>query len=183
MENALAISINDESVRGETGEDASLAALVETHGQLAYRVALAVTRNKQDAEDAVQEAFLQLHRGGRWERIEEPRSYLARVAWRMALRRRGSHAAEEAPVEEIASPAASPEEAAMERERQVWVHSAIDRLPEKLRQPLVLAALGELKLVEVARILRLPEGTVRRRIHSARQRLKQEMDRIERRRP
>ena len=88
MENALAISINDESVRGESGEDASLAARVETHGQLAYRVALAVTRNKQDAEDAVQEAFLQLHRGGRWERIEEPRSYLARVAWRLAVRRR-----------------------------------------------------------------------------------------------
>jgi RNA polymerase sigma-70 factor (ECF subfamily) len=183
MENALAISIKDDGVRGETGYDAlsSLAALAKAHGQLAYRVALAVTRNRQDAEDAVQEAFLQLHRGGRWDEIAEPRSYLARVTWRMAVRRRRPHATEQAPVEEIVSLAASPEKAAMEREQEAWLHGAIDRLPEKLRQPLALAALGELKLVEVARILGLPEGTVRRRIHSARQRLKQEMDRRERR--
>jgi DNA-directed RNA polymerase specialized sigma24 family protein len=51
----------------------------------------------------------------------------------------------------------------------------IDGLPEKLRQPLALAALGELKLVEVAAVLGLPEGTVRRRIHTARQLLKQQM--------
>ena len=48
-------------------------------------------------------------------------------------------------------------------------------LPEKLRQPLALAALGELKLVEIARVLGLPEGTVRRRIHDARQKLRHEL--------
>jgi len=44
-----------------------------------------------------------------------------------------------------------------------------------LRQPLTLAALGELKLVEVAVVLGLPEGTVRRRIHDARQLIKRQM--------
>jgi len=53
-------------------------------------------------------------------------------------------------------------------ELESWLHSRIDGLPEKLRQPLALAALGELKLVEIARLLGLPEGTVRRRIHTAR---------------
>jgi len=188
MDEALAISIKDDGVRGETGAGSAssleaLTALAAAQGQLAYRVALAVTRNRQDAEDAVQEAFLQIYKGGRWDEIAEPRSYLTRVAWRMAVRRRRPKAAEEMPAEEIASVAAGPEESAMERERQAWLHSAIDRLPEKLRQPLALAALGELKLVEVARILGLPEGTVRRRIHSARQRLKEEMEGRERRRP
>jgi RNA polymerase sigma-70 factor (ECF subfamily) len=51
----------------------------------------------------------------------------------------------------------------------------LTRFPEKLRQPLALAALGELKLVEIAEILGLPEGTVRRRIHTARARLRQEL--------
>jgi RNA polymerase sigma-70 factor (ECF subfamily) len=56
------------------------------------------------------------------------------------------------------------------------MHAAIDGLPEKLRQPLALAALGELKLVEIAVVLGLPEGTVRRRIHTARQKLKKALE-------
>jgi len=63
----------------------------------------------------------------------------------------------------------------MDRQLETWLHARIDALPEKLRQPLALAVLGELKLVAIAKILGLPEGTVRRRIHSARQRLKREL--------
>jgi RNA polymerase sigma-70 factor (ECF subfamily) len=81
----------------------------------------------------------------------------------------------------MVSPDAGPEESAMDAELEAWLHARIDRLPEKLRQPLALAALAELKLVEIARILGLPEGTVRRRIHTARQKLKQEW--TERRKP
>jgi len=73
---------------------------------------------------------------------------------------------------ELRSGEASPEQSAMDRQLEAWLHARIDALPEKLRQPLALAALGELKSVEIAKILGLPEGTVRRRIHSARQILK-----------
>ena len=64
----------------------------------------------------------------------------------------------------------------MDAELEARLHAAIDRLPEKLRQPLALAALGELRLVEVAQILGVPEGTVRRRIHTARQKLRLEFE-------
>jgi RNA polymerase sigma-70 factor (ECF subfamily) len=76
---------------------------------------------------------------------------------------------------ELRSAEAGPEQSAMDRQLEAWLHARIDALPEKLRQPLALAALGELKLVEVAGVLGLPEGTVRRRIHSARQKLKREL--------
>jgi len=82
---------------------------------------------------------------------------------------------------EMRSQEAGPEQSAMDRQLEAWLHARINRLPEKLRQPLALAALGELRLVEIAAILGLPEGTVRRRIHTARQKLKQEL--AERKKP
>ncbi len=159
---------------GARGTD-SFAEFVERHSQFVYRIALTVARDPHDAEDAAQETFLQIFRGGRWEEIADERGYLARVVWRMAVRRRKPRLLEQELRLEIQSGQATPEQSAMDRQQQVWLHAAIDRLPEKLRQPLALAALGELKLVEVAKILHLPEGTVRRRIHTARQKLKQEL--------
>jgi RNA polymerase sigma-70 factor (ECF subfamily) len=176
MQDALSIAIEDVPVQ-EAGEDArrSFASLVERHSQLVYRVALAVTRNPQDAEDVAQETFLQLYRGERWQQIEDQQAYLARVAWRLAVRRRRPQMLEQELPVEMHSRGASPEQAAIDRQLEAWLHACIDRLPEKLRQPLALAALGELRLVEIAAILGLPEGTVRRRIHTARQKLKQEL--------
>jgi len=168
-----------EGAGGGARRAASFAAFVERHSRFVYRIALAVARNPQDAEDAAQETFLQIFRGDRWEEIEDEQGYLARVAWRLAVRRRKPRALEQELSPEmhsaISSPEASPEQSAMDRQLEVWLHARIDALPEKLRQPLALAALGELKLVEVAKILRLPEGTVRRRIHTARQKLRQEL--------
>ena len=80
---------------------------------------------------------------------------------------------------DIHSSQRGPDAVAIDRQLEAWLHARIDELPEKLRQPLALAALGELKLVEIARILDLPEGTVRRRMHTARQKLREKL--IERR--
>ena len=153
----------------------SFAEFVEQHSHFVYRIALAVGRNRDDAEDVVQETFLQLYREERWKEVEDERGYLARVAWRLAVRRRKPGMLEQELPLEMRSHEASPEDAAMDAELEGWLHARIDALPEKLRQPLALAALGELKLVEIAKILGLPEGTVRRRIHTARQKLKQEL--------
>jgi RNA polymerase sigma-70 factor (ECF subfamily) len=175
MQNALSI-VSEADPAQEAGEGMRLAfnLLVERNAQLVYRIALAVTRNPHDAEDVAQETFLQLYRGGRWKQIEEEKGYLARVAWRLAARRRSAQARNQELPQQIVSLDASPEESAIDAELEAWLHARINTLPEKLRQPLALAALGELKLVEIARILGLPEGTVRRRIHTARQKLKPE---------
>jgi RNA polymerase sigma-70 factor (ECF subfamily) len=165
----------DESDRGA----GSFAALVGRHARFVFRIARTVTRDTQDAEDVVQETFLQIFRGNRWEQMEEERSYLARVAWRLAVRQavrqEKTRGREQEFPDETPSPDASPEETAADRQLEEWLHARIDALPEKLRQPLALAALGELKLVEIAGILGLPEGTVRRRIHTARKRLREEL--------
>jgi RNA polymerase sigma-70 factor (ECF subfamily) len=63
----------------------------------------------------------------------------------------------------------------MDRQLESWLHERIGALPEKLRQPLALLAVGDLKLVEIAEMLGLPEGTVRRRVYTARQKLRQDL--------
>lgn len=166
-------------MREEANEGASragsFAALVERHSQFVFRIALAITRQPSDAEDVVQETFLQVYRGDRWKRIEDERSYLAQVAWRLAVRQQMPRKQEQELPLELHSLQANPEESAMDRQLENWLHERIDALPEKLRQPLALLALGDLKLVEIAGILDLPEGTVRRRVHTARQKLRQEL--------
>jgi RNA polymerase sigma-70 factor (ECF subfamily) len=179
MPNAVFFASPDEPVAQAAGEGArltaSFAAFVERHSHLVYHIALAVARNPHDAEDVAQETFLQVYRRERWTEIDDQRGYLARVAWRLAVKRRRPRMLEQDLPEEIPSAEGGPEQQAIDRQLEAWLHARIDALPEKLRQPLALAALGELKLVEIARVLGLPEGTVRRRIHDARQKLRHEL--------
>ena len=53
--------------------------------------------------------------------------------------------------------------------------AAMDELPEKLRQALVLAAIQGHSMREVAEILNLPEGTVKSRVHLARKQLTEKL--------
>jgi RNA polymerase sigma-70 factor (ECF subfamily) len=153
--------------------------MIEQHSRFVYRVAFALVRNAADAEDVVQETFLQLLRGSPARvldgAIQDERGYLARMAWRLSARRRQRRSpeprSEEILLEQAAS-ARSPEQAALDGDLETWLHRRIDELPPKLRQPLALAALGELASPQIAVILGIPEGTVRRRIHTARQILK-----------
>ena len=71
------------------------------------------------------------------------------------------------------NPAAETDLVASERAARLW--RAIDALPEKLRVVVVLSGIEEHDLREVARLLGLPEGTVKSRMFLARQRLKEQL--------
>jgi RNA polymerase sigma-70 factor (ECF subfamily) len=177
--------------REATQHREAVAQWVDRHSSLVYRVAFAVVRNAADAEDVVQETFLQLLRGSPGLLlagvIADERGYLARIAWRLAVRRAKRQPADDASeVILLREPAIgrSPEEAAADGELERWLHRQIDALPQRLSRPLTLAALGELTSPQIATVLEIPEGTVRRRIHEARQRLKtllEEQSRIQQR--
>lgn len=154
----------------------SLAALVAAHGRVLYRIAFAVLRRPDDAEDAVQQAFLEVCQHPRWQQVEDPRAYLAQVVWRMAIRTHKRQQRELELTVEIRSPRPGPEKQAIDHQMDQWLHQQIDALPEALRLPLALLATGDLKLVEIARLLDLPEGTVRRRVHEARARLRAQLE-------
>lgn len=161
--------------------------MIDQHSRLVYRVAYSALRNWADAEDVLQETFLQLLRSAperlKEGAIEDEPAYLARIAWRLAARRRHRAPANNGPPEGIQDPpsnARTPEESALDSNLEAWLHGQIDALPPKLRQPLALAAMGELTSPQIAAVLGIPEGSVRRRIHTARQILKRQMERRQR---
>ena len=167
--------------RDAAGEpDAEFVLLVERQSRFVFRIAYAVLRRTEDAEDVVQETFFKLYRTGAWRGMRDERAFLARAAWRLAIGKRpdrGSGTGSEG--REIASRENTPETAAIEREWSRKIHGLIDALPEKLRRPLALSSLEELTTSEIAVVMRLPEGTVRRRLTEARALLKEKMARME----
>jgi len=147
---------------------------------LAFRVALGVLRRREDAEDVAQEAFLRAHRAFASLRDRERfRAWLVRVAFRLALdRQRGDRRRlrrEDALAVDPRAGSESVEEAAARAELRERVGEAVDALPEKLRIVTVLAAIQEHDVASVARLLDLPEGTVKSRLHRARKALAEKL--------
>jgi RNA polymerase sigma-70 factor (ECF subfamily) len=149
--------------------------LVES-STLAFRVAYSVLRQREDAEDVAQEAFIKAHRNFR--RLRERaafRQWLVRLTWRLAIdrqranRRRSIRDTEHGQLP--AATTASDPAIANERANHLW--RAIDELPEKLRLPIVLAGIEGHDIREIAALLRLPEGTVKSRLYHARERMKE----------
>jgi RNA polymerase sigma-70 factor (ECF subfamily) len=146
--------------------------------RLAFRVAFGVLRHREDAEDVAQEALARAH--GSFRKLRERdrfRSWLVRVAWRLALDRRRSDQRRQRREQAAADGAASPsvEDVAAGRELQERLWSAIDELPEKLRLVLVLAAIDGMDVRECGVLLGVPDGTVKSRLHSARRKLAEKL--------
>jgi RNA polymerase sigma-70 factor (ECF subfamily) len=151
--------------------EAEFEARLRESSTLAYRVAYGVLRHRQDSEDVAQEAFAKAYRNFRQLRDRERfRGWLVRMTWRLAVDRwradRRRTTREQAV--EAAETLVSPGEDADARERAAHLWQAIDALPEKLRVVIVLAAIEGHDLREVARLLGIPEGTVKSRLFLAR---------------
>jgi RNA polymerase sigma-70 factor, ECF subfamily len=155
--------------------EARFAALVERGSRFVYRVAYAVVRNSQDAEDVVQETFLKLYRSAAWEGMRDEKAFLARTAWRIAVDRRPKAGSQPLSPDLPSNDNPSPEDAAVSADWSAAIHRLVDALPEELRQPLALAAVEELNSREIAQVMGIAEGTVRTRILRARQILKQKL--------
>jgi RNA polymerase sigma-70 factor, ECF subfamily len=141
---------------------------------LAYRVALGVLRNPTDAEDVAQESMLRAYRN--FHRLRERdsfRAWLVRTAWRLSLDRIRSTGRRERRERDAMQdqPATPVENVAATREFERHVAVALDALPEKLRIVMLLAAIEGYNTREVAKLLALPEGTVKSRLHAARKQL------------
>jgi len=144
---------------------------------LAFRVALGVLRNRDDAEDVAQEAFLRAYQSfSRLRDRDRFRAWLVRITWRLALDRIRSARRREARetavmVQEMNSPERTVEDVRAAREFEQRLARALDELPEKLRVVVLLGAIEGHDTREVGRLLDLPEGTVKSRLFHARKKL------------
>lgn len=161
---------NDDAVRREERFEE----MVARQANFMFRVAFGLLRNRQDAEDAVQEAFLKLYRGESWLRMENEKSFLARTVWRVALDHLPKVGEQMADMQLTArgEAGASPEQNVVDEDERAQLRRLIDGLPEELRQPLVLSSVEEMTSREVAEAMGIPEGTVRTRVMRARTELR-----------
>ncbi len=154
--------------------DALFTALVHRQSRFVFRVAWAMLRNVQDAEDVVQETFLRIHRSGSELRMDDERTFLATTAWRLSADRRRRQK-KDVEVPELTDYAPDPERALLSADLNARVARLVDALPEELRQPLVLSGIEDMTSPEIARVMGIPEGTVRTRIMRTRQLLKERL--------
>jgi RNA polymerase sigma-70 factor, ECF subfamily len=145
--------------------------------RLAFRVAFAVLRHRQNAEDVAQEAFIKAHR--HFHRLRDRRRFrpwLVRVTWRLAIDRQRNdrrRLVREQGESDLRATAGNEQDAVVERDRAARLWRAIDALPEKLRLVVVLVNIEGHDVAAAAELLRLPTGTVKSRLFLARQKLRE----------
>jgi RNA polymerase sigma-70 factor (ECF subfamily) len=141
-----------------------------------FNIAYKFTGRHGDAEDLTQEIFLRLFRSlEKFNREANFCTWLTSVArnhcidhYRATKREREVLVSDLAHFETAAAPSASPHLLVEDRDRSGLVRRALDRLPAKLREAVVLRDLTELSYQEMAQQLGLPEGTVKSRINRGR---------------
>lgn len=172
--------------RWQKGDDKAFEQLIERHERRVYRLLYRMMGNKEDAEDLTQETFLSLHRYGHRFRAEARFStFVYRVAANAALNRRRTYGRSRARVEklkhrqaagdDLPSSPRNPEDSTLGAELSEHVKTALDALSPSLRMPVVLYDIEGLAYGEIAKVLGIAEGTVKSRIHRARQALREQL--------
>lgn len=163
--------------RVRAGDTATFEVLMRRHNQRLYRVARGILRNHADAEDVLQQAYLNayahLHQ---YEHRGSFAGWLTRIAVHEAFarhRRRAEAAAMESivgngPSDRIPSPSLDPEQAALSSELRRDLETSIDSLAETYRPVFVLREVEGLSTSETAEALGLSEDVVKTRLRRAR---------------
>lgn len=175
--------------RAKAGDKAALDALLVAVRPRAMAAAMKVLRHGDDAEDAVQDAFVKIWRSFRsFEGRSSFATWVHRIVMNASLdlmRRNGvrheNHASSQA--DELDDSAhevewtseRTPESDLAELEVQTMVRSAIARLPSLHRQAVELRELEDYSYQEMADIIHCPIGTVMSRLHHARHRLAEDL--------
>jgi len=147
-----------------------------------FRTARAILLDDAEAEDAVQEAYLQAYRSlDRFRGESKLSTWLVRIAVNEALMRRrkksrGGEVVElNAEAMDVDDGQEGPEQAASRGEVRALLKNRIDALPDAYRAVFMLRALEELSVEETSQALDIPEATVRTRFFRARSLLRESL--------
>lgn len=174
-------------LRAQHGDRGAFRALFERHHKRAYAVAYGVLKNKQDALDVVQDAFVKVHRHlGAFQGGSSFYTWLYRIVMNLAIdqmrRRKTSRpveyddalARDAEPGDDAILPrmaASNPRKVVLRRELMVRVEQALQSLPEYHRQVIVLREIEGMTYEEMAEVLEVPKGTIMSRLFHARRKM------------
>ena len=170
--------------RCRAGDVAAFEPLVEKYRQRVWRLAYQVLRDREEAWDCAQDAFVRAFQSlGSFRGQSAFYTWLFRIAMNVAtdrLRSRGAQArafgTQAIPAEEwertAPDPEARPDQAALGAEQRQRITQALDTLPPNARAIIMLSDVEGLSYREIASVLNCPIGTVMSRLHNARKRLR-----------
>lgn len=157
---------------------AGMELMARTYYQTAYQVALGIVGNRDDAQDATQEAFIRVQRS--YDRFDDSRSFfpwlytiLANLC-KTTLTRRNRSALREVEYDELhlsLNPDLSPEDNLLKSEELKALRKSLSALSFEDREIITLKHFQEFSYEDIAHILAIPRGTVMSRLYYARKRL------------
>jgi len=172
--------------RAAAGDARGFEALMRRYNRMLFRTARAILRDDAEAEDALQEAYLQAYASLASFRAEAKLStWLARIVANEALMRlrKQTRRAEIVPMQSADAPEVeqvmdtdmdnAPDTRVARGEIRRLLEAQIDALPETYRTVFMLRAVEELSAEETAAVLEIPAATVRTRLFRARSLLRE----------
>jgi RNA polymerase sigma-70 factor (ECF subfamily) len=160
------------------GDVSALEKLVERHKTKAFQIALGITGDRGTAMDVSQDAFIRLYRSaGRFRSGRKFFPWFYRILRNRALTeldKRKRRAEEALGLDFPFQPDQTEPPEKADLKRMIW--EAIGRLPDDYKEIIVLRHFNGLHYAEIAAALSLPTGTVMSRLHTARRRLRDELE-------
>ena len=173
--------------RCQDGDVAAFEPLVEKYRQRVWRLAYQILRDREEAWDCAQEAFVRAFSSLSSFRGQSAfYTWLFRITVNVATDRHRSRGArtrafggEAVSDEEWERTAVDveegPDDAALRSEERERIERALDSLPPKARTIIILSDIEGLSYREIAAVLNCPMGTVMSRLHNARRRLRERL--------
>jgi len=175
--------------RVQSGDSAAFRSLFDKYHRRAFAVAMGVVKNQDDALDAVQEAFVKVHKNiHKFEGSSSFYTWLYRIVMNVSIdhvRRTGRRKSldfDERQLHEESDVAGdgalvpsitdgNPGKAALRRELGSAIEAALQELPEHHRAVIVLREVEGMSYEEMAEVLKVPKGTVMSRLFHARKKM------------
>ena len=177
-------AMTDEEVvaRVVAGETALFEVLMRRHNQRVYRAARAILRDEREAEDVMQEAYVNAYAHlSQFDGRAQFSTWLTKIAVYEALarvrRQRRYEPLDDAPMERHMPTTSSPdpERQAFGRELGALIESAVDALGDGYREVFMLRQVEGLSTAETAEALGVSEDVVKTRLSRARQAMQQDL--------
>jgi RNA polymerase sigma-70 factor (ECF subfamily) len=177
--------------RAAAGDMAAFETMMRKHNRMLFRAARSILRSDVEAEDALQEAYLQAYQSlHRFRGDAQLSTWLTRIVINEALGRLRRHRREgrlmdhdnvvdldqTLQTDSARAETDDPEASAMRGELRKLLESRIDHLPAAFRTVFVLRAIEELSVEETAACLGIAEATVRSRFFRARSLLRESLE-------
>ena len=169
-------------LRAQGGDRAAYGELVERFQSTVYAIGLARLRNPTEAQELAQEVFL--HAMRKLPQLRDVQCFpgwLRQIAVRMAINRltRGGplHRVEPEVLENAEAAGAGPLDEMVRAEQRAELWKGLQRLKSVDRATLVAFYIRGQSLKQMSRAFETPVGTIKRRLHVARNRLKKQMER------